>query len=116
MSGAEFMVVEVLDGDDPCRPVGVQVSALGWHIGISNTTERAVRIVVGGTERVLWPSPRRAESDVVGLVLWRSASTSSDDFDFHLVGETHIVEPVPLDALIAELLLLGGDSPGARPH
>ena len=115
MTSPEFDVVEILDADDLSRPVGVQVSALGWDIGISNTTERAVRIVVGGAQRVLWPSPRRAECVVVGLVLWRSVRTSSDEFDFHLVGEPHIVEPVPLDSLIAELLL-PGDSPGAHPH
>ena len=110
MSAAEFTVVEILDRDDPCRSVGVEVSALGWSVGISNTTERALRIVVDGAERLLWPSPRRAECDLVGVLLWRSA-----DFDFRVVGEPHLVEPVPLDALLAELLL-PGDSPCERPH
>ena len=59
---AEFTIVEVLDRDDCEHSVGVTVGALERTVGISNTTERAVRIVVGGAERVLWPSPRRAES------------------------------------------------------
>ena len=114
MSGAEFTVVEVLERDARRRPVGIEVSALGLSVGISNTTERALRIVVDGTERVLWPSPRRAECDVVGVLLWRSAGEGAG-FDFRVVGEPHLVEPVALDALCAELLLPGG-SPGERPH
>lgn len=113
MSASELSVVEILDRDDPDRPVGVQVTALGWSVGISNTTEEVLRIVVDGVERVLHPSPRRAECDLVGILLWRAGS--GDDFDFRVVGETHLVEPVPLDALLAELLL-PGDSRCERPH
>ena len=76
-------------------------------VGISNTTERAVRIVVGGEQRVLCPSPRRGDCIVVGLVLWRVGG----DFDFRAVGEPCLVEPVELDALCAELLLPGGVPP-----
>ena len=111
---AEYTVTEILDGDDPDRSVGVQVSALGWAVGISNTCERPVRIVVGGVERVLHPSPRRAECDLVGVLLWRSTGDPGE-FDFHAVGEAHLVEPLPLDALLAELLL-PGNAPCQRPH
>ena len=101
MSGAEFTVVEVLDRDARRRPVGIEVSALGVSVGISNTTERALRIVVDGAERELWPSPRRAECDVVGLLVWRAAGECAD-FDFRVASEAHLVEPVELDALCAE--------------
>ena len=111
MSSAEFTVFEILDRDDVLRAVGVEVWALDRSVGISNTTERALRIVVDGAERVLWPSPRRAESAVVGLLLWRSAG----GFDCRVVGEAQIDEPVELDALCAELLL-PGDSQCERPH
>ena len=114
MRSAEFTIVEVLDRDDCERSVGVTVGALERTVGISNTTERAVRIVVGGAERVLWPSPRRAECDLVGVLLWRAAGERAD-FDFRVVGEAHLVEPVELDALCAELLLPGG-SPCERSH
>ena len=97
-------LVDEFDRDDPARRVGVAVSALDRVVGISNTTERAVRIVVGGEERVLCPSPRRGDSMVVGVLLWRFG----DDFDFRAVGEPGLVEPVELDGLCAELLLLGG--------
>ena len=113
MSASEFSVVEILDRDVPDRAVGVEVWALGWSVGISNTTERAVRIVVDGAERVLWPSPRRAECDVVGVLLWRAGG---DDFDFRIVGETYLSsQPVHLDALLAELLL-PGNAPCERHH
>ena len=61
MSGAEFTVVDVLDAEHPSRRVGVQVWAIEQIVGISNTTEHDVRIVVGGEERVLCPlaPPRR---------------------------------------------------------
>lgn len=111
---SEFTVIEILDRDDPSRPVGVEVWVLHRSVGISNTTERAVRIVVGGEELVLWPSPRRAESAVVGILLWRSAGRGGEDFDFRVVGES-LVDPVPLDGLVAELLL-PGDVPCERPH
>ena len=111
MSGAEFTIVEILDEGDRGRAVGVLVRALDWTVGVSNTTERAVRIVVGGEERVLWPSLRRAGCCVVGLVLWRVCG----GVDFRVVGEPHLVEPVELDALCAELLLPGA-SPCERLH
>ena len=100
-------LVDEFDRDDPARRVGVAASALDRVVGISNTTERAVRIVVDGDERVLWPSPRRGESLVVGVLLWRVGD--GDDFDFRAVGEPCLVEqPVELDGLCAELLWPGG--------
>ena len=107
MSAPEFTVVDEMDRERPARRVGVAVSALDQVVGISNTTERAVRIVVGGEERVLSPSPRRDECLVVGIVLWRVGC----DFDFRAVGEPCLVEPVEFDALCAELLLPGGVPP-----
>ena len=104
MSVLAFTVVDEMDREDPARRVGVAVSALDQVVGISNTTDRAVRIVVGGEERVLSPSPQRGDCLVVGIVLWRVGG----DFDFRAVGEPCLVEPVELDALCAELLLPGG--------
>ena len=109
MSGAEFTVVDVLDAEHPCRCVGVQIWAIEQIVGISNTTEHDVRIVVGGEERVLCPSPRRGECIVDGLILFRV----SGDFDFRAVGDAELEEPVELDALCAELLLPGGE-PGVH--
>ena len=99
-----FTVVDAFDRDDPARRVGVAVSALDRVVGISNTTERAVRIVVGGDKRVLSPSPNRADCLVVGVLLWRVG----EPFDFRAIGEPCLVEPVELDALCVELLLPGG--------
>ena len=107
MSTPCFTVVDEMDREDPDRRVGVAVSALDQVVGISNTTERAVRIVVVGEERVLSPSPQRGDCLVVGIVLWRVGG----DFDFRAVGEPCLVEPVELDALCAELLLPGGVPP-----
>ena len=104
MSVLAFTVVDEMDREDPARRVGVAVSALDQVVGISNTTDRALRIVVGGEERVLCPSPRRDDCLVVGLVLWRVGG----DFDFRAIGEPCLVEPIELDALCAELLLPGG--------
>ena len=107
MSVLAFTVVDEMDREDPARRVGVAVSALDQVVGISNTTDRALRIVVGGEERVLCPSPRRDDCLVVGLVLWRVGG----DFDFRAIGEPCLVEPVEVDALCAELLLPGGVPP-----
>ena len=104
MSASTFDVIEILDCDDCRRSVGVQVWALDQAVGISNTTEHDVRVVVGGEERVLCPSPRRHECIVDGLILFRV----SGDFDFRAVGDAELEEPVELDALCAELLLPGG--------
>ena len=106
MSTCEFTVIEIGDRDDPSRPICVHVRALDQTLGISNTTERDVRIVVGGEERVLCPSPRRGECIVAGILLWRVSGT----FDFRAIGDPHLVEPVEVDALCAELLLPGGAS------
>ena len=104
MSGAEFTVVDVLDADHPCRCVGVQVWAIDQIVGISNTTERDVRIVVGGEERVLSPSPRRGECIVDGIIIFRV----SGDFDCIALDDADLEEPVDLDPRCAELLLPGG--------
>ena len=112
MSAPEFTVVDQLDPDAPARRVGVTVSALGRTVGVSNTTERAVRIIIGGEERVLHPSPRRGECMLIGVLLWRAG----EPFDFRAVGAPHLGdEPLELDALCAELLL-PGDAPCERPH
>ena len=104
MTAAEFQVLDTYDPDDTDRRIGVTVLALDQAVGISNTTERALRIVVGGEERVLCPSPRRDQCIVHGVLLWRVGPS----FDFLAVGEPHLVEPVELDALCAELVLPGG--------
>ena len=104
MSGAEFTVVDVLDAEHPCRCVGVQIWAIEQIVGISNTTERDVRIVVGGEERVLSPSPRRGECIVDGIIIFRV----SGDFDCIALGPAELEEPVDLDTRCAELLLPGG--------
>ena len=103
----EFEFVEVLDPDDPDRRLGVTVRALDRAVGISNTTERALRIVLGAEERVLSPSPGRDDCVVVGIVLWRVG----DDFDCRAIDEPDVVEPVHLDALCVEVLLPGGAPP-----
>ena len=107
MSVPELTVLDEMDRDDPARRVGVVVSALDRTVGVSNTTEHDVRILLGGEERVLCPSPQRAECVVVGILLWRVGP----DFDFRAVGEPHLVEPVELDALCRELLLPDGAPP-----
>ena len=109
MSGAEFTVVDVLDGDPPCRRIGVQVWALDQIVGISNTTEHDVLVVVGGEECVLCPSPQRHDCILDGIVLFRA----SGRFDFRALGDADLEEPVELDALCAELLLPGGE-PGVH--
>ena len=106
----QLSVVDEVDGDDPGRVVGLAVSACGcaYAVGISNTTEHPVRVLVGGAERVLSPSPRRRESLLVGLLLWLVVEPDSDAFDFRAVAESSWVEPVELDGLCVELLLPGG--------
>ena len=107
MTASEFVVVDEFDRDDPARLVGVVVAALGRLVGVSNTTDWPVRVLVDGYERVLWPSPQRGDSLVVGVLLWRLG----DDFDFRALGERSLVEPVELDPLCAELLLPGAVAP-----
>ena len=112
MSACELAVADRLDPAAPHRRIGVLVSALDRAVGISNTTEHPVRIVIGGEARVLWPSPQRAECLLIGIVLWRA----SEPFDFRAVGESSLPDaPVELDALCVELLL-PGDPPTERPH
>ena len=48
----------------------------------------------------------------VGVLLWRSGA----DFDFRVLNDPHLSsQPVPLDALLAELLL-PGECQCERPH
>ena len=77
MSVPELTVLDEMDRDDPARRVGVVVSALDRTVGVSNTTEHDVRILLGGEERVLCPSPQRAECVVVGILLWRVGEPTS---------------------------------------
>ena len=100
MSACELAVADRLDPAAPHRRIGVMVSALDRVVGISNTTEYPVCVVIGGEARMLWPSPRRAECLLVGIVLWRAG----EPFDFRAIGESCLVEPVELDALCAALL------------
>ena len=108
MSPAEFSVVEILDCEHS-RPAGVEVSALGWSVGVSNTTERPITILLGGAERTLWPSPRRAECDLVGVLLWRSAG-----FDFRVVGDAalEVLGRVPSVDNPCGLIFPSRDRPG----
>ena len=101
---AVLTVVDVFDPDGPGRRIGLVVSAFDRSLGVSNLTDSSVRVMVGGEERVLRPSPRRRDCLVVGILLWRVGVS----FDFRAVGEAYLDEPVVLDALCAELLLPGG--------
>ena len=101
-------VFEIPDSECPGAVLSLAVCAFGRSIRISNTTEQPVRILLGGHEQVLSPSPYRSECIVAGLLVFRPALDLSD-FDFRAVGAAHLFDdPIDISSLCVELLLSSG--------